>query len=160
MFKVFIVLVFYFSASIAHAELKTTSPTDVCDILNKSGLSTKGWKDNYGYGCNSPYKELGSGYPLANNLAYYADGSVDSVTQVKLVVNINNKASAKVAHKALLDASEILSKNLSGESLPKSLINAIINGKSASHNVGKTVVDIVRVDWPTGKGYEVKVIFK
>jgi hypothetical protein len=160
MFRIIIGLILFFATSIVNAELQITSPTDVCNLLNKLGLSTGGWKDNYGYGCNSPYKEIGSGYPLANNLAYYVDGSISSVSEVKLVININNKSSAKSAHKALLDASHVLSKRLSGKDLPKSIISAIESGKASSHNIGKTVVDVVRFDWPTGRGYEVKVIFK
>lgn len=44
-----------FASSIANAELLINSPVQVCDILVTQGLSTRGWIDNYGYGCSSNY---------------------------------------------------------------------------------------------------------
>ena len=160
MFRNFSVLILFCVASIAHAELQITSPQEVCNILSKSGLSTGEWKNNYGYGCNSSYKEIGSGSPLTNNLAYYVDGDKNFVSQAKLVLNINNKSQATSAISALISSSEELSVKLTGEKLPQIIKDAITRGKAIKAKAGKAVIEVKRDDWPTGKGYELHVIFK
>ena len=153
-------IILFCVASAANAELQISSPREVCDLLKHTGLSTGEWKNSYGYGCNSPYKEIGSGFPLANNLAYYVDGDRDSVVQAKLVLNINNKSQATSAISALLSSSEVLSVKLTGNKLPQTIKSAIKSGKPIQTKSGKTVIEVKRDDWPTGKGYELHVIFK
>ena len=146
----------------ASAALRSSVPSQVCSFLADSGLATQGWKKQYDqeFGCASPYKELGSGFPLANNLAYYAEGSSSAVRLVTLVLNVNNRASASSGHQQLLEAASDLSVKATGEQLPQALKDAIKNGSKASQKLGLAVVEVVREDWPTGKGYEVKVIIK
>ena len=88
----------------AHAELLVTVPSQVCSFLDDAGLATRGWKNQYEqeYGCSSAYKQIDSGFPLANNLAFYAEGNGSSVAQVELMLNINNRAQASSAHQELL----------------------------------------------------------
>lgn len=149
----------YFAPNAANAGLKTTTPSDVCNYMKDFGLITGGWINEYDneFGCSSPYKQLDSGFPLANNLAFYAEGNSTAVNLVKLVLNVNNRNSAKTAHQELLKAAEVLSITATGEKLPKALKDAITDGKKAIAKVGPSSVEIIRFDWPTGKGYEIKV---
>jgi len=144
------------------AAMKDIKPSEACNYLVSSGLSTSGWKNYYDdvYGCTSPYKEFGAGYPLKNNLAYYVEGTTKAVRELKLVVNVNNPTEAKKAHSELLKAAEVLVKKSLNESLSDSIQNAIINGKNISSTIGDTTVEVLRDNWPTGKGYEIKVIIK
>lgn len=146
----------------AQATLIMNSPSSVCSVLDDQGLSAGGWENIYDdeFGCHSRYKEIGSGYPLANNLAFYVDGGRDVVTEAKLVLNVNNSAQARSAHLALLHAGIALSKKIAGGGLPRAIKEGISKGKSTERNVGGTSVEVVRKDWPTGKGYELHVIFK
>jgi hypothetical protein len=130
--------------------------------MGDSGLNTQGWKNQYDqvFDCSSPYKEIGSGFPLANNLAFYAEGSANNVSQVKLVLNVNNRSSSSSAHAALLKAATTLIEKTTGEKLTKPLIDSIKKGTNVTQRVGCSIAEVVRVDWPTGKGYEVKVIIK
>ena len=157
-----VILVSLFSVSAAEASLAVTSPSSVCVLLNNIGLATGSWKNIYDneFGCNSPYKEIGSGVPLANNLAFYVDGNRNAVTQAKLVLNVNQKSQSTSAHSALLNASEALSTKIAGAKLPTTIKNAISGGKSAKIKIGQTAVEVKRDNWPTGKGYEIHVIFK
>lgn len=157
-----IILSVLFSATSAEASLAMTSPALVCSLLNNAGFATGGWRRFYEneFTCNSDYKEIGSGIPLANNLAYYVDGNSNSVTQAKLVLNVNNKSQATSAHSALLNLSESLSIKITGAKLPQAIQNAITGGKPMKTKVGQTAVEIKRNNWPTGKGYELHVIFK
>ena len=159
---VLVLLASFFCISPAIAELNVTSPSEACGLLKKLDLTTRGWKNYNGqeFGCSSAYKELGAGFPLANNLAYYVTGSRDTVSEVKLVLNVNNRSMAKDAHQELLKAAKILCQKVSGEQLPKPVESAIKNGQANSGKVGNTIFEVIRKDWPTGKGYEVKVVFK
>lgn len=157
----FVILILYFLAILpVNAQLVTSEPNILCGLLSNSGLTTSGWKNYYddNYGCSSPYKEFGSGASLANNLAFYAEGTSNSAKQVKLVLNINNRASASSAHQELVKLAITLSKKATGEKLPQALQDAIRNGQSASQKVGSAMVEVVKEEWTTGKGYEVKVI--
>ncbi|NCD43289.1 MAG: hypothetical protein EOL88_14550 [Bacteroidia bacterium] len=160
MLRYFVGCVLLIVGANASAELVITSPKEVCNILKGSGLSTMEWRDNYGYECSSRYKEIGSGNYFANNLAYYVDGIKSAANQAKLVLNVNNKSQASTAITELLDSAELLSIKLAGEELPQTIKNAITSGTPTSATVGNTSVEVTRDDWPTGKGYEIHVIFK
>jgi hypothetical protein len=149
------------SSDSAQAALINTSPAVVCAFLTDQGLPTSAWAHQYDdlYGCNSSYKELGSGYPLANNLAYYVDGKAASVTQVKLVLNVNSSSQAKSAHAALLKGAKALSLKATGTALPPSVAESITSGTSNKKSFGNSWVQVKREDWPTGRGYEIHVIF-
>jgi hypothetical protein len=146
----------------ASATFLSTDPSTVCNYLTNGGLATRGWKNQYDnkFGCSSPYKEIGTGAPLANNLAYYVEGGPSEAKVVKLVININNTASAASAYAELLKVAQALSPKLTGVKLPSEISSAITNGKNASANAGGTIIEVIRIDWPTGKGHEIKVFFE
>jgi len=162
--KIFVslmVLVFI-PVSIANADLKFGEPQEVCSYMKELGLATPGWKNYYenSFGCSSPYKKLGSELPLANNLAYYAEGDRAAVTQVRLVLNVNDLKLANAAHDELLKAAEALSIKATGEKMPQALKDAIKAGKQATAKIGSASVDVVRENWPSNKGYDIKIIIK
>ena len=146
----------------ASAALKYSEPITVCSYLADFGLATKGWKNLYDneYGCSSAYKEFGTGAPLANNLAYYVEGGPSTASIARLVININDRSSTASAHQELLKMSEALSLKVTGEKLPDKISSAIKSGKNAFAKVGLAKVEVKRTDWPTGKGYEIKVSFE
>jgi len=97
---------------------------------------------------------------LANNLAYYAEGDSSKVRLAKLVLNINNKSNSVSSHLELLKVAQALSLKVSGEKLPQPILRAIKSGKNASAKISATNVKVIRIDWPHGNGYEIKVIFE
>ena len=162
MLKVFAApLVLLFSASCL-ADLKQTAPESVCAFLSNLDLKGRKWTD-YGdgtSGCASNYKDIGSGSPMANNLAFYATGSDSTVDQVKLVLNFNQVKSVGMSISALGKASEKLSLEALGAPLPNSIKKAIVLGQPLTAAAGTGTIEVVRYNWPTGKGYEVQVIMK
>jgi hypothetical protein len=156
------ILFFLLISTPAQASLAITSPASVCPLLSRNGLATGNWKSFYEneFGCISPYKDIGSGLPLANNIAYYVDGDKNTVTQTKLVLNVNNKSQATSAHSALLSSSEDLSIKVAGVKLSPSIKNAIKKGRPIKSMLGQTLIEFKRDNWPTGKGYELHVTFK
>lgn len=155
-------ILFFCTILPANAELLVTAPSEVCNFLKEAGLATGGWKNDYDqeFGCMSKYKEIGSAFPLANNLAFYAEGKISSVVQVYLKLNVNNQTSASSAHQELLKDASALSLKATGQQLPQKLKDAITKGRNSSQTVGNATVDIVREDWSTGSGYDVKVTLK
>lgn len=149
-------------AALAVPTLKNLKPIIACQLLREIGLGGRGWRNDYDdvYGCSSPYKELGSGYPLANNLAFYVEGKSQSVLQLKLVLNINVRAQAESAHAELLKAADLLAKKTIGNGLPTGVRNAITAGKNSSAKLAGASLKVIRLNWPTGKGYEVKFIIE
>lgn len=144
------------------AELNLSNPDDACAALADSGLKGRKWTD-YGdgsSGCASNYKDIGQGSPLANNLAFYVTGSGQSAEQVKLVLNFNQPKTPGPAIKALSAAAVSLSPKMLGVPLPTEVRKAIAQGKPASAIAGSGRVEVIRDDWPTGKGYELQVIMR
>jgi hypothetical protein len=158
----FALILFFCTINLANAQLLITEPSQVCVLLDEAGLTTNDWKNEYDqeFGCSSNYKQLGSGFPLANNLAFYVEGNSNSVVQAYLMLNVNDKTSASSAHQELLKAAKILTNKQTGKQLSRKLIDAIIKGNNTSQKIGNATVDITRKDWPTGRGYEVKVTIK
>jgi hypothetical protein len=142
------------------AEYGNSNPSEACSFMRAMGMATRGYKnpDNMGYFCSSPYKELGTGFPLANNIAYYAEGNAQKVTKLKLVLNVNSKQEAKPAHIELANSAEALLKKALNVALPKQAKEAILTGSNGKWKVGNSDISVTRIEWPTGKGYEIKFI--
>ena len=125
--RLFALFILFFCTIIpVSAELLVTAPSQACTLLNEVGLATNGWKNEYDqeYGCSSDYKQLGTGSPLANNLAFYVEGNSSSVMQVYLMLNVNDETTASTAHQELLKTAKALSIKETGE-LKAARVNAI-----------------------------------
>lgn len=158
--RVMAILIGTLVSTYAAAGLKVTAPDQACNLVTEAGLKTRGWKNHYDqeFSCSSPYKDIGSAFPLPNNLAFYAEGSSTSVNLFKLVLNINVPSAASSANKELQKAVTILIPKVTGEKASPSLLKAISQGESTTMKIGTSTVKVVRDNWPTGKGYEIKVI--
>src|SRR6266511_4175009 len=91
-------------------------PETACALLDEIGLKTNAYK-NYDpdfraneFACFSPYKEIGAGRPMSNNLAYYVTGDQKAAKELKLVLNVNDRSTAEDGHRALAIASGFLTK--------------------------------------------------
>jgi hypothetical protein len=89
------------TATPGHAALP--APEKACTLLADFNLATRGWKDVGGgmRSCSSPHREIGTGDPMPNNLAFYVRGDAAGPKLIKLVVNVNNRAQASAALKEL-----------------------------------------------------------
>lgn len=93
-------------------------------------LPTRPWlaQDATFGGCSSEYREIGTATTgIANNLAFYATGSAAKVTQLELVLNLNQPLSDNAAVQELLKASKTLSIRASGLPLPTTVAQAIVD---------------------------------
>jgi hypothetical protein len=157
-----VLLFVLFNSTSVEAVLGIQEPEEACALMKEQSLITRSWRELSGdeYGCTSPYKELGVGNPLANNLAYYVTGTRTKVTELRLVLNVNNRSAATSGHAALLKAAEVLCTKATGGKLPKAVENAITAGKPVSAKSGKVAIAVLRKDWPTGRGYEIHVVLE
>ena len=139
-------------------------PSQACNYL-KSKLPASSYKDTGGgeYWCGSSYFNIGSSkYGLPNNIAFYGIGTQSSIHTLKLVVNYNvpNDDSAGVATAMLITQATELSQKATGSKPPESILQNLLLGEPAEIQSGQYTHQVLRDDWPTGKGYEVHYILK
>lgn len=141
------------------------APATACSTMSEMRMPPLSpWKDygyGMGFGCNSSYLEIGSARTgLANNIAYYVDGDASRVSQVKLVLNVNQPAQEREAKGELLKTGQRLSEKVVGEALPEDIALALSSGSAASSSTESWRHEVKRSDWPTGKGYEIHLIIR
>lgn len=147
---------------ITHASnLSKSSPQQACNAMTKAGLITNGWKNRYedSYGCSSPYKDIGNGYPMPNNLAFYAEGNSSKVNKVKIVLNFNDRSNTKNAYSELQSAAVLLVSEFTGSAISPQLKAAITSNSNLSARINNATVTVEKIDWPSG-GYEIQVTIK
>ncbi|ACK69507.1 GUN4 domain protein [Gloeothece citriformis PCC 7424] len=140
------------------------SPLAVCSYLNEVGLKTRDYKDLLGdgnYSCSSPYQELGEkSSGLKNNIAYYVSGSLTNITELKIVLNVNQPNQAQSAHQTMVNYGNILLKKAIGMNFTQEILKALELGTPNSWNFNNYTILVIREDWINGKGYEIKLIIK
>jgi len=143
------------------SNLNKSSPQQACNAMTKVGLFTNGWNNRYedSYGCSSPYKDIGNGYPMPNNLAFYAEGNGSQVNKVKIVLNFNDRSSTKNAYPELQSAAALLVSEFTGSAITQELKAAIASNANLSTTINNTSVTVEKIDWPSG-GYEIQVTIK
>lgn len=139
-------------------------PQQACNYL-KNKLPASSYKDTGGgeYWCGSNYFNIGSSeYGLPNNIAFYGIGTRSSIHTLKLVVNYNvpNDDSAGVATAMLITQATELSQKATGSKPPEGILQNLLSGEPAEIQSGQYTHQVLRDDWPTGKGYEVHYILK
>lgn len=146
----------------SYAEYENSNTAEACGLMNSMGMVTRGYKnpDGMGYFCSSPYKELGREFPLANNIAFYAEGDAQNVKKLKLVLNVNSKPNSEKAHIEFANCVETLLKMALKAALPQETKIAILTGSNGKWKINNASISVVRTDWPTGKGYDIKFIIE
>lgn len=137
--------------------LAMSAPSQVCSAMDSLGMYGGDWKNRYEqeYGCSSPYKDIGNGKPIPNNIAFYAEGTSNKVTKVKLVLNLNDPKNSSSARAELLSAASLLTTKITNTEISPQIVNAINEEKAASQKIENSVISVQPIDWPTG-GYEIQ----
>lgn len=162
---VFIFASGFISSNAMAGPLSGHNPDDVCKLLGSHGMQAHEWRSDeypdgdYTHECNSQYKELDNGKPMPNNIAYYVTGSNNSVSNAKLILNVNDKSKSKAVRAVLMKETEFLAERLGGITLPKGIKDAILTGSSANFQEKNLSLTVEKTDWPRGNGYEVHVSF-
>lgn len=140
-----------------------SSPSAACSLLaDIPGMQTRGYRNDPSlpkqYSCSSPYKSIGNGWSLENNLAYYVLGDRNTATELKLVLKVSNMEAAPVGRSVLAVASDLLAKRALGAALPDGVLKALLLGRAGEWDVREHQILIMREDWPGG--YEMKFIIR
>lgn len=148
--------------AVAAPGLPKIEPAVACKYLQEIGFGVNNWtsRDKDVYGCSSPSKELSSQHPTANNLIYYVEGKADRVSRLKLVLNASWDPQEEGARGELMRAAILLTAQSLNRVLPITIQNAIIAIRSASAEEAGVSFEVLRLDWPTGKGYELQFIIE
>ena len=136
-------------------------PDQACSFIGENfGVAVRPYKNDYEdeFSCSTPYKNLQEGQDLPNNLAYYVEGKQNLATEVKLVLNINERAKETYARAQLQKYSSIVAKAATGDVIPADISNAITSGAPKTHESNGYKQELKRDDWPTGKGYELHYV--
>ncbi|MBU1274886.1 MAG: hypothetical protein KJ720_05870 [Proteobacteria bacterium] len=133
-------------------------PEKACSYLNGTGIKTGSYKNLAGArGCVSRYFDLSDGLP-ANDIAYYVAGTPTAATKLKLVLNVHDRANETSARQSLvLYANKLVKESLQLDMLGD-LQAAIMKGKPRSWKKGVARIGLIRDDWPSGKGYSLKLV--
>lgn len=136
------------------------TPEIASGYLASEGLPTGEYKYRAGndYSSLSNYQEIRSGFPLSNNIAYYVEGERNRVRELKLVLNVNQPRFWKEAHEVLLRYSKSLYQKILKQQMPQKIGNTIIQGYSGKWTVQNITIELLRDDWPSGKGYSLKFV--
>jgi hypothetical protein len=133
-------------------------PTVACEYMSDK-MTPGGYKNEGGtvYGCVSEEKNLGLGSP-SNTVTYYARGEAERAREVGLRLKVNDPEKASDALQTLLEYSRQLSERSIGIPLSTSASRAILSGNGGRGKVGTTKIEILRQNFPDGKGYELSYI--
>lgn len=112
------------------------------------------------YSCGSKYKDIGSGFPLANNIAYYVRGTQDRAQRLRILLNVNQPMLIGEAMPVFSHAADTLFKAVFSTSLTSEISSALAEGKKGSWSHAGYVIEVNKEDWPTGRGYEFNFVIR
>ena len=126
-------------------------------------MPTKRWWEYQpgDYNAASNYHELGESTdlePLPNNIAYYLEGTENTVIKLKLVLNVNAPRLSDSAHASFAQAGKTLYHGATGREATEALNSVLLAGKDKSGTGAGCSFVLKRIDWPTGRGYELQFI--
>jgi hypothetical protein len=96
---------------------------------------------------------------LPNNISYYVEGDETTAKCLKLILNVNQREDAEIAHVKLLSSVKVLLKAALGMDATSEIEAAIISGKNKKLNHGSFVFAVEKNVWPLNSigGYDIKV---
>ena len=94
-----------------------------------------------------------------NNISYYVEGDETTAKLLKLIVNVNLRENAEIAHVKLLSSVKVLLKAALGLDATSEIETAIINGKNMKLKHGSLEFTVEKNDWPQNSigGYDIKI---
>jgi hypothetical protein len=123
------------------------------------GFKSGSWRQFYEeeWGCiGGPV--VVSGYkPSENYIWYHVMGNRDTVGYSRLRLVVNDRATSADAHRSLASYSEKMFSAAAGQSVPLHVSAAILSGKGGEWTVNGKLVILDVDQWPTGKGYDLRL---
>ena len=137
------------------------SPYEAKNFLLSEGLETGYYHPTVPeeWFASSPLIELGNDL-IPNNISYYVDGNESTAKSLKLMINVNSRESAEMAHFKLLSSAKVLLKATLGLDTSSEIETAIMKGENLTLNLGSIKATVEKNDWPQSSigGYDIKFI--
>lgn len=93
---------------------------------------------------------------MANKIAYYIEGDIAAVKQLKLKTDISEPEKSAEAHQLLSDLAALLHLQALGVEMGKGFKSAIIKGSKKEDCVNTKMVRVSTDQWPNNRGYGVE----
>lgn len=142
--------------------LSKIEPKTTCSFLQKRGLESQGWGELAGgeYGCPSETKEFGMESEIfhRNDITYYVSSTNGELTELKLMVNVNNPKDISSAKQELLVATQELLSKLGVKVIPNELLKGISNVQNADVSVNGLNFNLVKMPWGTQGQFSIKLV--
>lgn len=150
------------------------TPSVACSLLDENGLPTRGWKsltmktkaareewNPKDYSCSSPDTPLANNIPMLDGfIAYYVDGSEDTVRQLRLVLSIHDPRAVEVGSLSLAVISHALTLRSLERSLPLEIITALRKAEPGQWTIGLNQIEVQRENYVKGWGYDLKFLIR
>ncbi len=133
------------------------NPSIACDFMTEEGLRTRGGYQGSGdiYRCRSQRRNLVSGGSVNNSIRFIAQGNAETVTQLRLDLQVNSRTGVQRAHRQLIDHARSLMKNALNRGMPDEIEAAILGANMGTWNVGASSVTLKRIVGGVS-GYELR----
>lgn len=137
------------------------SPYEAKDFLLKEDIKT-GYSHSFApdeWFASSSLVEIGNGL-IPDNLSYYVEGNENTAKCLKLILNVNQRENAEMAHMKLLSSVKVLLKSALSVELTREIEAAIIEGKDMKIKYENFEFSVEKNDWPQKSigGYDIRAI--
>ena len=150
------------------------TPSVACSLLDDTGLHAQGWKNQataatvalepwnrLDYRCSSAYTPLNAEIPMRDgSIAYYVDGSEQSVSQLKLVLSIHDRRFVELGNLSLAVISHALTLRALDKPLPLEIVAAMRKAEPGRWKIGLNEIEVQREDYVNGSGYDLKFLIR
>jgi len=123
------------------------APGVACDFMAADGLRTRGGYRSHGgmHQCSSQRVNIISGGPVNNSIRFVAEGDAQTVTQLRLELQVNSLTGVQRTHRRMADYSRALIKNALGAELPEETEAAILAATPGNWVVDGNHISLERI---------------
>lgn len=126
-------------SSSSDSEQTILNVSEACSLFNTDMTSWKSSNNDGIYRCISNYIDVSpeTDTRIPNNVAYYVEGKENSVTELKVVMNINIPKYKTKSTNEFIKMADALYSRVNNQPLPSEIKSAIKNKKAYENNDGK-----------------------
>lgn len=124
-------------------------------------MQSGAYSQRYGqYICTATMSKSTGIHARRNEISYYVEGSKDSVTRLKLILNAYDNRAFEESRDQYLLFSEQLSEAALSKPLPEEIREAIKTGKPGEWASGRFLLALQKQQWQDGKGFSLKLMIE
>lgn len=133
-------------------------PTLACDFMAAEGLPTRGGYRDSGdrHHCRSQRRNLVSGGAINNSIRFVAQGDAESVTEVRLELQVNSRTGEQRTLRQMVEFGRSLIMAALGAEMPEEIESAILGATAGSWDVRGGTVRLERIT-VAAPGYELRL---